>query len=373
MHFVNSELRYANAHWPRENMESIVDKNSRLKVAYNIYRDDSWNQIKREPDECLNLVFSHGAQMCKELWNYIIEMCFSDPVLGPRLDKVVAIDAINHGDSYLVNKDNLSFTNMWTDMARDINCVIRELHMTGTTVLVGHSMGGAASMYAAFFEPMLVDSVIAIDPMGWSTDFEAEKASKALAQSFDTLLAAKARDHFDNDRDYEEYIRHQSLAATFHKRCQDDYLRASAVKNKSDGTLTFKTPQSQQLGVYLSGQFAFRDLPKTMASLYHEVLHVFGTLGNSKGAYNMREILRYGSREDIFGAGHLVPFEKPVETFNAMRPFLLKRYRKGMAMAKDLSQRESWTTQQKQNYIRTNIARQLQALHEGKRPLYAKI
>lgn len=372
MHNVTSELRYTNAHWPRENIESVLNKNDRLKVAYNVYRDECWAGVKRHPDDNLNLVFSHGAQMCKELWNFIIELCFRDSTLGPKLDKVVAIDCVNHGDSYLANTGKISATNMWTDIARDITCVIRDLNMTGTTILVGHSMGGGASLYAAFFEPMLIDSIVTIDPMGSTSDFDSPDTIKSLARTFETLKAKKALDRFESQAAYEQYIRHESLAARFVPRCQDDYLAASAVK-QSDGSYVFKTPQIQQLAIYLSGQFAFRDLAKILPSLYHEVLHVYPTLGNAKNAATFRNSLRHCTYGEIFGAGHLVPFEKPVETFKAILPFILKRYEKGRSLAHELSARSSWTPAQKQEYIEKTVESQLLALHDGERKMYAKI
>jgi pimeloyl-ACP methyl ester carboxylesterase len=365
---VRKTLHYADAHSPREMTEAQFHANVSLKIAYNTYIDDRYLQ----PKDGLNLIFSHGAQMCKELWEYTIEMFFNDPVLGPRLATVVAIDAIGHGDSYLANRGKLTYMNTWQDSARDIIQVTRQLKLTGVTILVGHSMGGTQSMYAALFDPGLFDSVVTIDPMGFNDRFMEPSTAKNLGNLFDNLVANQARDQFKDRIDYETYINEVGLSKNFHPRCKKDYMDASAVKNV-DGSYTFKTAAVQQLGIYMSGQYAFRDSVKVVGHLDCAILHVFPTDGYLKGSKAFRAAMRHGTFVDIPDSTHLVPFEKPVETFNAMRGFILQRLERGTQLEKTLQERTSWTLQLLDEYNKMRLAAQMDGLRRGERIMPSKL
>ncbi|ANB14548.1 Lpx1p [Sugiyamaella lignohabitans] len=359
------------ANYPRGHSRAVLYPDARLKIAYNVFTLFK-NSGNIRPEEALNLVFCHGAQMCKELWNYTIELFFNDPDLGPKLGKVLAIDYVAHGDSYLANTESISFENSWEDASRDINAVVKEEKLIGTTILIGHSMGGMQGLWSAFYEPGLYDSVVTIDPQGYREEIDPVKSAKILGKKFSKLYDTRALDTFKNYDEYYHYMTKIGLSAKFHPRCQKDYIDASFVQQE-DGSVIMKTPRWSQVSVYISGQTVYRDSLKVLGSLDCEVLHIFPTQGYKEGSDAIRAALRFATLVDIPNTGHLVPFEQPVETFEAMKGFVLRRYQRGLAIERQTYARASFSPAQRKQFVKTNFEQIFWGLKQGKSPLHSRL
>ncbi|EGO26749.1 hypothetical protein SERLADRAFT_464144 [Serpula lacrymans var. lacrymans S7.9] len=161
-----------------------------------------WNCINRyvknthstdNKSKGVTLLLAHANGFPKEIWETTLRYLFSSPE-GPPIDEVWSFEAVQHGDSALLNASNLSGIYEWMDNARDIanfllnyipsavsNTVLsthlprvsndvsktrtRDGFTHRTLVVVGHSFGGCSSVMAALKFPALFSSMILIDPV----------------------------------------------------------------------------------------------------------------------------------------------------------------------------------------------------------------
>jgi pimeloyl-ACP methyl ester carboxylesterase len=100
----------------------------------------------------LTLVFTHGTSFNKDLWHLIIDFLITSQELQGLIRRVVAIDAVNHGDSALLNEDKIGTAAFWPDNAYDILTTIQTLGLSQPLVGIGHSFGGGI-MYVTDHKP----------------------------------------------------------------------------------------------------------------------------------------------------------------------------------------------------------------------------
>lgn len=336
------------AHYPRQIGSSQWLSSERLQISYNIYKHEKILSTAAEPG--LNLIFTHGNGMCKEVWEYMIERCFE--YLGSILRTVVSIDCANQNDSYQLNKEKLGWTYVWSDGGRDIIKVARYLNLSENTILIGHSMGAVGCLYATYFEPGMFDSVIAIDPVSLHIDDVISK--KLMNRIHESLI-----DNFEDMEHYKNYMLRKNFTKTFHPRIQNDLINSSFITNL-DGTVSMKTPAIQQLVCYFSGNFTL--MHEQQLRLYSmiecEVLHVAGTattLTHPETVPTVRRWMKNCTPIDIEGGAHLVPFEKPDETFEPIKVFLEKRYSDVRKNWKRIERRKAMSVEEKMRYNRESI------------------
>ena len=100
------------------------------------------------PTNLAPLMIVHGLYGSAKNWGVIAKR-MSD------LREVIAVDLRNHGDSFWA--DSHSYGDMANDLAQAID------HIGGPVDLLGHSMGGKASMALALTQPELVNRLIIAD------------------------------------------------------------------------------------------------------------------------------------------------------------------------------------------------------------------
>ncbi|KAG1900154.1 Alpha/Beta hydrolase protein [Suillus fuscotomentosus] len=119
------------------------------------------------------LFLVHGAGFPKEIWE--TTLCYLLTACG-LIDEIWSWEFVQHGDSALLNKQNLSGTFDWTDNARDItNFLINYMPEEAETPLpiqlhrlpasIGHSFGGCSVTLTALHFPALFSSTILLDAM----------------------------------------------------------------------------------------------------------------------------------------------------------------------------------------------------------------
>ncbi|KAF9244890.1 Alpha/Beta hydrolase protein [Melanogaster broomeanus] len=140
----------------------------------------------------ITLFLAHAGGFSKEIWETTLRSLLDSPA-GYMVDEVWAWEAVQHGDSALINAQNLSGISDWSDDVRDIAhfllsylpedpeaevLPIRLERLPESTsegrkghgyrmrkvVVVGHSFGGCTSLRAAVHFPKLFSSIILVDP-----------------------------------------------------------------------------------------------------------------------------------------------------------------------------------------------------------------
>ncbi|KAI6041545.1 Alpha/beta hydrolase family-domain-containing protein [Pisolithus marmoratus] len=141
----------------------------------------------------LTLFLAHANGFPKEIWETMLRSLLDSPA-APLVHEVWSWEAVQHGDSALLNGENLSGIFDWQDNARDIaNFLLYYLPDEATStplptqlsrisqttsdarkdhgylqrkiVVVGHSFGGNTSTLAALNFPKLFSSLILVDPV----------------------------------------------------------------------------------------------------------------------------------------------------------------------------------------------------------------
>ncbi|KZV70079.1 alpha/beta-hydrolase [Peniophora sp. CONT] len=140
----------------------------------------------------LTMICLHANGMHKELFEPILNRLF---MLRDDVDEVWALDALQHGDSALLNEigDGLGVLFSWSDAARDLLCFLQhylpphpcvqlptliervptklsQLRAAGgfssrKIIGVGHSFGGCLLTLAARTAPALFDALVLVDPL----------------------------------------------------------------------------------------------------------------------------------------------------------------------------------------------------------------
>ncbi|KAH8986942.1 alpha beta-hydrolase [Lactarius hatsudake] len=143
----------------------------------------------------LTLLLLHANGLHKETFEPTLRYLFEamDNEKRYQIDEIWALDAVQHGDSGLVNAQNLGSLFIWHDHARDIlNFILHFLPEEVThsglptnlprvppeasearkrlgfanrkLVVIGHSLGGAAASLAAYSIPTPFSGLIFVDP-----------------------------------------------------------------------------------------------------------------------------------------------------------------------------------------------------------------
>ncbi|KAF5350679.1 hypothetical protein D9756_008735 [Leucocoprinus leucothites] len=141
----------------------------------------------------LTLFLAHANGFPKEIWEPTIESVVNSPS-GKLVDEIWAWEAVQHGDSALLNEESLGYFFDWADNGRDIlnflhffiptsltdaplpthlrrvepeETQYRKTHgfKNRTFVGIGHSYGGCTTTFAALENPKLFSSLVLIDPV----------------------------------------------------------------------------------------------------------------------------------------------------------------------------------------------------------------
>lgn len=365
------------AHHPRSLRASTLNEDDRLQVVCNLYTDKRYANSKvRDSHAQVNLVFTHGVGFSKDTWNYMVEKFFDS--YGEQLGTVVAIDAVNHCDSYVLNKHKLGWVCSWEDQGRDVIKVLSELELKGGTILIGHSMGGAAALHAAALEKRLVDSVVAIEPVCFMDRDKYLDDAKERNRLYRLLKALNSSfvESFPSAEVFDKFHRKKYLTKTMHPRVLDDLLRANLVVDQKTGEATFKTPKRMQLSSYGSAVMSTMYMPKIAMTIDCEVCHVIGADASwnpPQAAPTLRANLPYCTAIDVPKGQHLLPLEMPDETFAAIQPFIEKR----MARIKEIASEDYGTNpntnEEREEYFWAGVDKVEELFTSGKKVVYSRL
>ncbi len=160
-----------------------------------------------------DVLFLHATGMHGRMW---------DPVVaGLEGARAVAIDAPGHGRSSCPGGDGVDGVcgeMDWAAMAADVAAMVDHLGLDGTTVAVGHSMGGCLAMLVELERPGTFTSAWLFEPILVPRD------AKDFGSGDNPLAAAarRRRETFvSRDEAYERYMAKPPFAG-----CDGDSVRA---------------------------------------------------------------------------------------------------------------------------------------------------
>ncbi|AOA61166.1 Peroxisomal matrix localized lipase [Komagataella phaffii CBS 7435] len=330
----SAENKIIDAHWPRYTENSTIDKEKRLKLCYLKYKfEGTINDNK----PILNLIFSHATGMNKSIWKYYIKrlkkLAFMKDDYPFVIGSMITVDHVQHGDSGVLNKDNLGTEFNWTDGARDVIKVVMEERSNddafkkGNNILIGHSFGGFLSVYAAFLEPLLFQDIITIEPVIYGRHSDPSAAPppegyKTMGNS--GLLSALARgikDEFDSKEEAVEWLRRTSFFSPFESELLE-YFISDEVIQRPDGKWTTKISKEQHLTCYKGYDSS---VPMGMSSVQfikNRVLHVVGgsaTWNPPETTNFLIKNLENSDRIIVPNGTHTVPEEQPDDVLKIIK------------------------------------------------------
>ncbi|KAH7925329.1 hypothetical protein BV22DRAFT_1129087 [Leucogyrophana mollusca] len=200
----------ANAQDRREKIKQLTQEIMDRQELYNqgklpgqLSEKVLWNCVNRyaklghcsKPDgqQGVTLFLAHANGFPKEIWETTLKFLLLHPSAS-LIDEIWSWEAVQHGDSALLNNDNLSGIFDWMDNSRDIaNFLLNYMpevvspsslpthlprlprhvsenrkisgYTRRTLVTTAHSLGGCTSVQAALNFPALFSSIILVDPV----------------------------------------------------------------------------------------------------------------------------------------------------------------------------------------------------------------
>ncbi|OLL26362.1 Peroxisomal membrane protein LPX1 [Neolecta irregularis DAH-3] len=151
------------ASFPRECSNCTRTPDDRLSIAVKKYTPLN-NPYPGRND--VSFVVAHANGIHKELYEpFLDELLARSEHLGFKIRNVWAMDAVNQGESGVLNEDTLGDQYAWNDGARDIEVMIRHFDICQPLIGIGHSMGGCQLFLASIRHPRLFVAIIGIDPV----------------------------------------------------------------------------------------------------------------------------------------------------------------------------------------------------------------
>ena len=201
----------------------------------------------------------------------------------------------------------------WKPLGKELIANIKEHNQTPVTG-IGHSMGGAALMYAAHWQPQLFDKIIFLDP----PLFPIHKIRGMRLMRFFGMLdkvgpsgrAKTRKTNFDSYGAAFQYFKPKRLFQNFHPNCFEDYVKHGLIPSKEGGVeLAFKSKVEYQVFrtmAHIPGKITFQMPSYFIYSVNYTVLQEKDIESLKRKFVNTQFI--------PFEGGHLFPLEQPAET-----------------------------------------------------------
>ncbi|KAG9187028.1 hypothetical protein G6011_10136 [Alternaria panax] len=286
---------------------------SRLELALYDYHVFDANE------SALTLVLTHGTSFSKDLWHIIIDFLITSEELQGLIRRVVSIDAVNHGDSALLNKDKLGTSAFWPDNAYDILTTIQSLGLSQPIVGIGHSFGGGILAHAALLSRNSFAASIFVDPILFVMPEQDRMAADAALRRKNVWSSLdEVRNKFDNSKGLADW--HPSQRQIYAEK-------GTSVESATEEitTRTMKTPKEQEAATYVAGP-----LPGILELLRRSTGRHSFILGGQSLVLNksQRDEIREAAGIDkpihlIRDAGHLIPMTHPFELAKLIQQQLL--------------------------------------------------
>ena len=266
------------------------------------------------------LVFSHANSFGASTYRVMFDELRR---LGHTVE---ALDQFGHNPKYPV-------TNNWPHVVEELREFVQGVKTKHgqTPVLIGHSLGGAASLMLASQSPELARGMIMMDSFiidGWKA--WAMKLAKLLGRPMKrppASVALRRRTTWDSVDQVVEHLQHKRAFKPWDERVLRDYAQSGTVDTK-DGkrTLKFKRETEAKFYAYFPDNLAAQLRRQPLQCPFHFV-----------GGKQSREMARLGweSVERLVASkswnsltrvddSHLFPMHQPIETAHLIDALLQK-------------------------------------------------
>ncbi|KAG1859214.1 Alpha/Beta hydrolase protein [Suillus subluteus] len=302
----------------------------------------------------ITLFLVHATGLPKEIWE--THLCYLLPACGV-IDEIWSWESVQHGDSALLNRHNLSGSFDWTDNARDIvnfliNYMPEEVETSSlpiqldrvpasigesreksgfssrTLVVAGHSFGGCSVTLAALHFPALFSSMILLDAMiDTYQEFTWEHTQYLVGA---TLLR---RDQWLSREDALRSFKSSPMFSAWDPDVLRLYVDFGLYEDES-GCVRLKTPPIHE-ALVLANPRASRETWELMEKLDENIELLWVLPGKPSQDVTMLVEVRKqrawrrpaNSSNIIFkSSSHFIPQESPEELARVMADFLNRKY-----------------------------------------------
>ncbi|KAH8827413.1 Alpha/Beta hydrolase protein [Flagelloscypha sp. PMI_526] len=326
------------------------------------YRCVLWNCVDRlvrvgrgRGDARLILIHSNG--LSKEMWEPFLNFFLGCPQVRTQVREIWLFDAVQHGDSALVNSKALESAGLlcWKDHSRDVvqflthflpsplsdvdlptvlptlsssekhDRLANGLPKNHRVTVIAHSWGGGIAAHIALLFPKLFSSLILTDPM---------LARPHIPDLYSMLgilmkMALSRRSTWTSREEAFAQFSQSPFFHSWHPSAIQCFLNHGLYVS-ADGDVRLKTPPVQECIVFSDIEVAYSvwnmlpSLDKDIALRY--ILPSEPSYGLEATMIQEMVWLRPENCSNIkmAGAGHLIPQEKPEEYANVVKEFLLK-------------------------------------------------
>ncbi|KAJ1301034.1 hypothetical protein OPQ81_003455 [Rhizoctonia solani] len=355
---------------------SFPKNDAKLWMVVNRYAPDK-PRVGASP--AVTIILTHGSGFHKEIWETTLRYLLSTFQGQASIDEIWALDAVNHGDSGILNKDNLGEIFEWSDGTRDIlNFItnylpdkIEDGHVDRNLsriseqaaqqrlqhgfkdraiVGIGHSFGGSTLTRAVIESPQLFSSIILVDPVIYASYVNRGPGNDALAK-----CAIIRRDHWPDRESAKSGFVKSPFFQTWHPDVLADYIKYGIVEDEQGARL--KCSGYQEAVIYgessrlpcevwellptLDERIPIKwimDSTRAEGSLYaHLLLHfqtvllIFSGMSRTGGPEHTRHTVwrrpSNSTNTQIKGTTHLVPLEAPEALAREILDFIQMHHR----------------------------------------------
>ncbi|QLL34856.1 hypothetical protein HG536_0H02310 [Torulaspora globosa] len=322
--YINShykkETKVIDAVYPRSFDDStLVPGKDVLSIVYDIYTLVKETENHLVPK--VNLLFLHGSGMSRCIWEYYVAHIV-DHRPNWRINKIVLMDQVTHGDSAVLNAKKLGVNFDWVDGARDA-CKLaqNEFFGEGSTynVVIGHSMGGFQALSCGVLMPNLFHLIITIEPVALMYVGKGTKGEyTVISRKLHRALLSKMKDRFQSELEYEAYMRTSSFFAKVHPDILQRIIDFERVA-LSNGEVRTKMDQRQNILCYMTLFPAAKWLLGSLKFIRSPVVNILGGVSKWTPKENQevleRFILDY-TQDTVPKGDHLLNIENPEETLS---------------------------------------------------------
>ena len=266
------------------------------------------------------LVFSHANSFGASTYRVMFEELRR---LGHTVE---AIDQFGHNPKYPV-------TNNWPHVVEELRELVSGVKAKHgqTPILIGHSLGGAASLMLASQSPELARGMIMIESFviyGWKR--WAMKLAKLFGKTMKrppALVALRRRTTWDSVDQVIEHLKHKRAFKHWDERVLRDYAESGTVKTE-DGkrTLKFKREIEAKFYAYFPDHLVSMLRKHPLQCPFHFVAALKSYEMARVGLAGAKKLVAASSGNTLqhVEGSHLFPMERPIETARLIDAFLRK-------------------------------------------------
>lgn len=252
---------------------AVRDPNtSRLYLHVNEYRIRN-NPTKSKTSKGITIIFAHGVGSTKEQY----EPFFSDLLRSVRpgtIKAIFAADVYNHGQSYLINKNEIGDEAEWLDPARDIVQMINyfrsqedtdsksssRAYMAPPLVGIGQSWGAVHVLAPAAWHPRLFQGLVCIEPVVENGSWHENSKGRRYSTFFKYRLHL-VQDSWKNKAEARKYFASSPYYGSFEPRVFEKIMETELWRpDPMSERVALVTPKLQQIVWYMKADPPYKGI-----------------------------------------------------------------------------------------------------------------